>query len=62
MGVTNDEIRSVSQLVGQKTFFNEFVAYGSLSSMIALREEGAPRCDEQGQIQVGKNILTLRGQ
>ena len=52
MGVANDEIRTVSQLVGQKTFFNEFVAYGSLSSMIKLREEGAPRCDERGQIQV----------
>lgn len=52
MGVASDEILAVSQLVGQKTFFNEFVAYDALSRMIGLRESGEPRCNEQGQIQV----------
>ena len=39
MGVESNEILTVSQLVGQKTFFNEFVAYGTLSGMIKLRQE-----------------------
>ena len=39
MGVERNEILTVSRLVGQKTFFNEFVAYGTLSGMIKLRNE-----------------------
>ena len=38
MGVEDTEILTVSKLVGQKTFFNEFVAYDTLSGMIKLRE------------------------
>ena len=38
MGVESTEILTVSKLVGQKTFFNEFVAYDTLSGMIKLRE------------------------
>ena len=39
MGVERTEILTVSKLVGQKTFFNEFVAYDTLSEMIKLREK-----------------------
>ena len=39
MGVDSDEILVTSKLVGQKTFFNEFIAYDSLSKMINLRKE-----------------------
>ena len=42
MGVDSDEILLTSKLVGQKTFFNEFIAYNTLSGQIKMRERYVP--------------------
>ena len=46
-----NEVLPASELVGQKTFFTEFVAYQSLSDMITYRKDGYPRCDCDGDVQ-----------
>ena len=51
MGVDLHEVLLASKLVGQKTFFNEFIAFLTLADQIKLRENGACRCDSEGNIQ-----------
>ena len=51
MGVDLDEVLLASKLVGQKTFFNEFIAFMTLRDQIKLRESGACRCDERLRVQ-----------
>ena len=51
MGVDIDEVLLASKLVGQKTFFNEFIAFISLRDQIKLREDGGCRCDVNDNIQ-----------
>ena len=38
MGVDVNEVLLASKLVGQKTFFNEFIAFMSLADQIDLRK------------------------
>jgi len=45
MGIPQDEVLASAELVGQKTFFNEFIAFTSLGDMIEHRKDGFPRCD-----------------
>ena len=42
MGVAWEDSFIVGELIGLKTFFNEFVAYERLAELIKLREGGAP--------------------
>ena len=48
LGIDKSEIHIAASLIGQKTFFTEFLAYQSLVSMSANRLEGLPRCDRNG--------------
>ena len=51
MGVEGDEVLVSADLVGQKTIFNEFIAFTNLGNMIDNREAGLPKCDCDGNIQ-----------
>ena len=51
MGVESDEVLVSADLVGQKTIFNEFIAFTNLGNMIDNREAGLPKCDCDGNIQ-----------
>ncbi|XP_048845911.1 solute carrier family 28 member 3-like isoform X2 [Brienomyrus brachyistius] len=42
MGVAQEDSFMVAELIGYKTFFNEFVAYDRLSGLIKKRLEGGP--------------------
>jgi len=50
MGIPADEVLVSAELVGQKTFFNEFIAFTELGNMISTREGGLSRCDCDGNI------------
>ena len=45
IGIPPDEVLTSAELVGEKTFFNEFIAFTDLGEMISDRKEGFPRCD-----------------
>ena len=51
IGLPLSDVLPSSFLIGQKTFFTEFVAYQTLGDMIGYREQGYPRCDCNGNIQ-----------
>lgn len=42
MGVSWEDSFTVAELIGMKTFFNEFVAYQKLSKLIKNRKAGGP--------------------
>lgn len=42
MGVSWEDSFIVAELIGMKTFFNEFVAYQKLSKLIKNRKAGGP--------------------
>lgn len=42
MGVSWEDSFIVAELIGVKTFLNEFVAYQKLSELIKRRKEGGP--------------------
>ena len=50
LGIPKSEVLIAASLVGQKTFFTEFIAYQSLSNMISHRVDGMPRCDCDGNV------------
>ena len=50
LGIDKSEVQTAANLIGQKTFFTEFIAYQSLVEMSANRLEGLPRCDGHGNI------------
>merc|ERR1712029_650367 len=50
MGVPADEVLESSLLVGQKTVFNEYIAFTELGILIENRKDGLPRCDCVGNI------------
>ncbi|KAJ8380903.1 hypothetical protein SKAU_G00016810 [Synaphobranchus kaupii] len=46
MGVAWDDSFIVAELIGLKTFFNEFVAYERLSELIQKRKDGGPEYED----------------
>nr|XP_054774837.1 solute carrier family 28 member 3-like [Lytechinus pictus] len=50
MGVPWEESQSVAELIGLKTFINEFVAYDELAKILRMRNEGAVIFTERSEV------------
>uniref|UniRef100_A0A8C4S086 Solute carrier family 28 member 3 n=1 Tax=Erpetoichthys calabaricus TaxID=27687 RepID=A0A8C4S086_ERPCA len=59
MGVDWNDSFLVGELIGYKTFFNEFVAYNKLAEMIKKRQAGGP--EYSGEIKQYLSVIRLGG-
>ena len=61
MGVDPDDCRKVSQLIGVKTFLNEFVAYGELSVFINNKVSFDEHLNMNGTFRYDGDDIILEG-
>ena len=58
MGVSWEDSFIVGELIGIKTFLNEFVSYERLSVLIKMRKEGKPEYVDKVKQYISVSILT----